>query len=242
MSLSYLEIHQKAKVAGYDSATCHRVASIPAETTARLKTAEASHRRATAELDGLRSQAMKAGINPGTVGTTTRERSANTDKLKSGIWKQKDAREAIDRKQAELNQLRAAAGLPAEAPKKPGPSILTQTHIKQTIGDLDSRIAALKTPRPTVTAPKARPVAAVAVAAAKPATAAAAAGLTREEFSQLPPVARLRFAQSGGKMVDKSDGKTFAAFMPPTLTRKAFNSLSPAKRLAHVQSGGKLID
>jgi hypothetical protein len=156
--------------------------------------------------------------------------------MKSGIWKQRDAREAIGRKQAELNQLRGAANLPAEAPKKPGPSILTQTHIKETIADLDSRIAALKTPRPTTTAPKARPVAAVAVAAAKP------AGLTREEFNQLPPAARLKFAQSGGKMVDKSDGVTLAAFQPLTLTRAEFNSMSPAKRLEHVKSGGRLSD
>ena len=243
MSLSYLEIHQKAKAAGYDSATCHRVASFPAETAAKLKTLEASHRRATAELDALRSQAMKAGINPGTIGATTRERSAAVDKLKSGIWKQKDAREAIASRRAELNHLRAAAGLPAEAPKKPGPSILTQTHIKQTLADLDARIAALKAPRPTATAPKARPVAAAPVAAAKPSAAAAApAGLTRQEFNSLPPAARLKFCRDGGRFVDASDGVTLAAYLPPTLTRKAFNSLSPAKRLAHVQSGGKLID
>jgi hypothetical protein len=243
MSLSYLEIHQKAKAAGYDSATCHRVASIPAETTARLKTAEASHRRATAELDALRSQALNAGINPGTVGTTTRERSANTDKLKSGIMKQKDARAAIESRQAELNQLRAAAGLPAQAPVKPGPSILTQTHIKQTIADLDARIAALKAPRPTATAPKVRPVAAVAVATAKPSAAAAApAGLTRQEFSQLPPAARLKFCRDGGKFVDATDGKTLAAYQPPTLTRAAFNALTPPARLAHIKSGGRLSD
>ncbi len=131
----------------------------------------------------------------------------------------------------------------AEAPKKPGPSILGQSHIKQTLADLDARIAALKTPRPTATTPKARPVAAAAVAAAKPSAAAAApAGLTRQEFNSLPPAARLKFCRDGGKFIDASDGKTFAAYLPPTLTRKAFNSLSPAKRLAHVQSGGKLID
>jgi hypothetical protein len=73
-------------------------------------------------------------------------------------------------------------------------------------------------------------------------TAAAPAGLTRQELNQLPPVARLRFAQSGGRMVDKSDGKTLAAFMPPTLTRAAFNALTPSARLAHIKSGGRLSD
>jgi hypothetical protein len=67
-------------------------------------------------------------------------------------------------------------------------------------------------------------------------------GLTREEFNKLPPVARLKFSQSGGKLVEQSDGKTFSQYMPPTLSRAAFNKLSPAKRLAHVQAGGKLID
>ena len=67
-------------------------------------------------------------------------------------------------------------------------------------------------------------------------------GLTREEFSQLPPAARLKFCRDGGRFVDVTDGKTLAAYQPPTLTRKAFNSLSPAKRLAHIKGGGKLTD
>jgi hypothetical protein len=67
-------------------------------------------------------------------------------------------------------------------------------------------------------------------------------GLTREEFNQLPPAARLKFSQDGGKMVERSDGKTLSRYMPPTLTRAEFNKLTPAKRLEHVKSGGKLID
>jgi hypothetical protein len=43
-------------------------------------------------------------------------------------------------------------------------------------------------------------------------------------------------------MVDKPDGKTLAAFMPPTLTRAAFNALTPPARLAHIKSGGRLSD
>jgi len=205
-------------------------------------TAKASGRELGAKVDHLASQALAVGIKPPASTTTDKSRRAAVDKLKSGIWKQRDAREAIDRKQAKLNQLRAAAGLPAEAPKK-GSTILTQTFIKQELADLDGKIAALKAPRPTATAPKARPVAAAPVAAAKTTTAAAApAGLTREEFSRLPPAARLKFCRDGGKFVDATDGKTLAAYQPPTLTRKAFNAMSPAKRLAHIKSGGKLTD
>jgi hypothetical protein len=67
-------------------------------------------------------------------------------------------------------------------------------------------------------------------------------GLTREEFNRLPPAARLKFSQSGGKIGPQSDNKTFAEYMPPVLSRSAFNKLTPAKRLAHIKSGGKLID
>jgi hypothetical protein len=66
--------------------------------------------------------------------------------------------------------------------------------------------------------------------------------LTRAEFNSLPPAARLKFSQSGGKIGPQSDNKTFAEFMPPVLSRSAFNKLTPAKRLAHVKGGGKLID
>jgi hypothetical protein len=67
-------------------------------------------------------------------------------------------------------------------------------------------------------------------------------GLTREEFNRLPPAARLKFCRDGGRFIDVTDGRTFAAYQPPTITRAAFNALSPAKRLEHVKSGGKLID
>jgi ABC-type transporter Mla subunit MlaD len=67
-------------------------------------------------------------------------------------------------------------------------------------------------------------------------------GLTREEFNQLPPAARLKFCRDGGRFVDVTDGKTFTVYQPPVITRKAFNSLSPAKRLEHVKGGGKLTD
>ena len=80
------------------------------------------------------------------------------------------------------------------------------------------------------------------VAAATLAMISAAPTLTRAEFSSLPPAARLKFSQSGGKIGPQSDNKTFAEYMPPVLTRKTFNKLTPAKRLAHVQAGGKLID
>jgi len=236
--------HTKAtELANFPETVRNRLATLRAKTSkvrADLAeaTAKASGRELGAKVDHLASQAIAVGIKPPASTTTDKSRRAAVDAMKSGIWKQRDARAAIESRQAELSQLRAAAGLPAQAPVKPGPSILGQTHIKQTIADLDGKIAALKTPRPAAIAPKVRPVAAAPVAAA----AAAAPGLTREEFNRLPPAARLRFSQGGGKLVEQSDGKTFARFMPPVLSRKAFNSLSPAKRLEHVKSGGKLID
>jgi len=243
-TLTPSRILQAALTAGYSHTKATELANFPETVRSRLAglrakvsrtradlaeaTAKASGRELGARVDHLASQAIAVGITPPATSTTDKSRRAAVDEMRSGIWRQKDAREAIQSREAELNQLRAAAGLPAEAPKKPGPSIL-------------GRIAALKAPRPAA-ALKVRPVAAAPVAAAKPSAAAAAAGLTREEFNRLPPAARLKFSQDGGKLVERSDGKTFSRYMPPTISRAEFNALTPSARLAHIKSGGRLSD
>jgi len=212
--LTYAEIHKKATEAGYNSATAHAVASLPGDTARKLEHTKRSHREVSAELDALRSEVMGKG----------------------GIMTQRVGREAIAAKQGELNQLRAAAGLPAAAPKQFAGTILSQTIIRETLAHLDGEIAKLKAKKPASAAPLARPT----TATPAPATAATAAGLTREELRTLPPAARLSFFKDGGRLVAESDGASLATARPKTATREEFRKLSPTARAAFLRSGGQI--